>query len=61
MGLGLYIIWWLIESVMCFLAGYMATRGQWGMCITLSLLVIVCAMAMIGMLIAQTIKNREQM
>lgn len=59
MGLGLYIIWWLIESVMCFLAGYMATRGQWGMCITLSLLVIVCAIIMVGLLIAQTIKNRK--
>lgn len=59
MGLGLYLIWWLIESVMCFLAGYMATRGQWGMCITLSLLVIVCAIIMIGLLIAQTIKNKK--
>lgn len=59
MGLGLYLIWWLIESVMCFLAGYMATRGQWGMCITLSLLVIVCAIIMVGLLIAQTIKNRK--
>lgn len=59
MGLGLYLIWWLIESAMCFLAGYMATRGQWGMCITLSLLVVVCAIIMVGLLIAQTIKNRE--
>lgn len=59
MGLGLYLIWWLIESAMCFFAGYMATRGQWGMCITLSLLVIVCALIMVGLLIAQTIKNKK--
>lgn len=59
MGLGLYVIWWLIEATMCFLAGTMASRGFWGMCITLSLLVIVCAMAMIGMLIAQAIKDKR--
>ena len=59
MGFGLYVIWWLIEAAMCFLAGTMAARGHWGMCITLSLLVIVCAMAMIGMLIAKEIRNRR--
>ena len=59
MGLGLYLIWWLIEAAMCFLAGTMAARGHWGMCITLSLLVIVCAIIMVGLLIAQTIKNRK--
>lgn len=59
MGFGLFAIWAVLEIAFCCIAGSMATNGHWGPCISFALLAITLAIIQMGMLIAQTIKNKK--